>query len=252
MQSIVDNLLMSPGQAFGSGFWETMLDICTKVFMPFAITILGYCVALEMYNAYCRANGDIDLQMISTTIFKFIIPFTLITRSYDLIGWLFTTFNSLIIRLQGAFSLDFAENGTGQIESIMQEVNSMNFGERMGMWFQLQILSMGMVIMGCIIVIIIYGRLFELMLFWLVSPLPIATLVHNEQSQIGKNFIKMFLALVFQCVLIFLCVLFYSGLSKSAELGTGGATWSMLCYTGILIGCIVKSGSISKRMFGTF
>ncbi len=253
LTEINNNLVMSPADAFGNDFWETLLNIGAKVFMPFALTILGFFVAAEFYNLYCRTNGEIDMQLVSTTCFKFLLPFLLINRTYDLINWSFKMFNKLISDLSSAYIVENTQNGADAVTEIMKLVNKMNWGERMGIWFELIFVYFGIKIMKTAIFIIVYGRLFEIMLFWIVSPLPFATLVHNEHSQIGKNFIKMFLALVFQGVLIFLFVLMYSKLTQTIITDDiSGSVWQILGYSAILIFCLGKTGTISKRIFGTF
>lgn len=252
---IEHNITMTPEQAFSGSFWDTLLNICTKVFMPFAILILAFCIAFEMYNAYCRANGEIDVQLVSTTIFKFVIPFTLITRSYDIIRMLYVTFNKLVVDLTSGFLLESSMDGTATIESIMDMVNGMSWVDQLLYWWQISLISIGIKVMGVIIFVVVYGRIFEIMLFWLAAPLALSTLVHSEHNQIGKNYIKMFLALVFQGVLILLCVMMYSELGKNLA-SAGGvdivALWQMAAYSAILVFCLLKTGQMSKRMFGTF
>ena len=252
MNKIVDDLTMSPSDKFGSDFWTSLLTVCANVFVPIALTLLCFFIASEFYESYVKSNGEVDLQIVSTTAIKCILPIFIVARSYDLIEFTYEEINQIISNLAHEFTVENG-NGIDVVDGLMEQVNDMNFWEKMGMWFELQFLFLGINIMKVVTWVIVYGRLFELMLFWLVSPVPISTLMHGEHGQVGKNFLKMFMALIFQGVLIFLCVIIYSKLAQetiTSDISSAG--WSMLFYSAILVACIVKSGTMAKRMFGTF
>lgn len=89
VSSVTGQITMSPAQAFGQDFWDTLLKIGASVMMPFALVIMCYAMAAEFYNVYVKANGEIDVQLVSTTAMRFIIPFFCITRTYDLLQIIF-------------------------------------------------------------------------------------------------------------------------------------------------------------------
>ena len=70
--------------------------------MPFSLTLLGFFLASELYEVYCKANGEVDLALVSTTVFRFIIPFFVVLHSYDIIQLIFTSFNGLLSSLSAS------------------------------------------------------------------------------------------------------------------------------------------------------
>ena len=114
---------------------------------------------------------------------------------------------------------------------------------------------MAVTVMGGVVFVIVYGRLFEIMLYWLVAPLPLATITHQEHSQIAKGFLKMMAAVMLQGVLMLLCISIYAAISASLidpaniDMYT---SWNLVWPTALLIFTLIKSGSLAKRICGTF
>ena len=254
LTGIVANLTMSPDAAFGDEFWQSLLRLGTSAVMPFALTLLCFFMAAEFYQVYCRAIGELDILLVSTTVIKLILPFFLIIHSYDLVRLFYGMFNDLIINMNQQLNLEGGLlDSQATVDAIMQNVEQMGFWERLLYSIELFPLQLGMKIMSIVITVIVYGRLFEIIILWIFSPIPISTFVHHEFGDIGKNYAKMFCALVFQGAIMFLCVVIYAALVKNVTLSTdGSAIWQMLGYSAILVFGLVKTGTLSKRLMGTF
>lgn len=246
-------ITQSPEDAFGSSFWSMLLNLGTSIIMPLAIVMLCYFMTAELYQVYCKANGELDLQLVSTTFFKFTLPFLIILKTYDLLEILFNQISRVVSRMSAKINFDII-NGTGtQNNDWYNQINGMSFLDKMAYWIQLQPLAMLMNGMGIVIMIIVYGRLFEIMMYWIFSPIPFATLVNHEHSQIGKNFLKLFAAVLLQGGFIVLCIIIYLALIQtvSVQANMDGA-WQMLGYSGLLIYMLTKTGTMSKKLLATF
>lgn len=250
LKNATSQITMSPADAFGQKFWETMLSIGTTVIMPFAITLMCYAMAAELYHVYVKSNGHLDLELVSSTFFKFVLPFILITKTYDLIKLIFTVVNALLTQLSGALTSGEL-GGIVDPSALETQLSNMDFWGKLGLMVELWPMALGMKIMGIVITVIVYGRLFEIVLYWIFSPIPLSMLMHSEFSQIGKNFIKMFVAILLQGGFMVLCVAMYAILIRqhvfSASFAEG---WSILTYSAVLVFVLTKTGSLSKRMLG--
>jgi hypothetical protein len=250
--SITGQITMTPADAFGQDFWNTILKIGASVVMPFAIAILSYAMAAELYNVYCKANGELDAQLVTNTVMKFIIPFGCITKTYDLLQIMFIAFNKMITQLGAAVGSGSAGSLT-DTSALVNKISSMDFFGKLGLMMELMPLQLGMKIMSLVITVVVYGRMIEIVLYWVFAPIPFATFAHNELSQIGKNFIKMFAAVLLQGGFMILCVALYSILIKqhAMEISVNGG-WVLMGYSAVLIITLTKTGSMSKRYLGTF
>lgn len=246
-QSITDIVTQSPKEIFGQEFWQTITKIGTTVIIPFALVFLSYFVAAEFYNLYCRTDGKLTIQIVSSTGLKLVLPYFLLFRSYDIMQIIFNIFGNFIKEISSAIQQDAINNGLLSIPEIMEEVNKMGFFDRMCYWLKLMPVELGMGILSICIFIVVYGRVFQMALFWVIAPIPISAMGHNEFSAITKNFVKNFMALMLQGALLILCVGMYSALSKSLIVSDVDP-WNMLGLTAVLVVTLFTTGQTAKSI----
>lgn len=249
---IVDLATQTPAELFGKDYWNSLLKIGTEAVMPFAILLLGFFMAFDMYRVWCRSNGDLDMELVCVTFVKYIIPLICITQTYDLLQFIFNLINTMIQQLY-----KFVSMGTGSsidTSAYIKQVSGMNFWQQFGVMFQLFVpwIFTQLIVIGSTVVI--YGRLFEITIYWIFAPIPFASFVNDDlRGSIGINFIKMFCSLVLQGGLIVLVVSMYLMLIKNVTVQTSaGGAFAMAGYSAVLLVTLVKSGSLSKRLLGTF
>lgn len=245
---------MSPGDLFATDFWDTLLKTASLALMPFALAILGFFLASELYDLYCRSDGELDAKLVSATVFRFIIPYFVVLRSYDILQIVFTLFNGILKSLSSSLTVTLTPI-EWDYQALLDSVSGQPFLSQIAILAQMQGPYLAVTVMGGVIWIIVYGRLFEMMLYWLVAPLPLATLPSKEHSQIAKTYLKNFAAIMLQGVLMLLCVVIYSALSWSNVNTTTidwYSTWNLIWPMAILIFALLKTGTMAKRMCGTF
>ena len=250
---ITHMISMTPADAFGTDFWGTLLRMGSVVIMPFALVIMAYCLAGELYSVYCKSDGAVDMQVMSMTLVKFLIPLFLLTSTYQLLQAIFLLFNNVVQGINTQLTPSIAMSGV-DIDTIMEKVNGMDFWGQLGYWMETKIfIWLGMQLINLAVVVIVYGRLFEIILYWIFAPIPFATLMHSEWSQVGKNFFKMFCALLLQGAMMLLCVAIYGILVKNTQIDASTeAAWKMLGYSAVLVFSLARTGNLAKRMLGTF
>lgn len=113
-----------------------------------------------------------------------------------------------------------------------------------------------------IVFVIIIGRVFELTLYTLFAPLPIATFASDITNDVGKNFIKNYIAVVLQIAVIVVMFMVFVGMQTyfaNAANGYGstipgvGFVQTKLIQMVVLITLglgVVKSGSWAKKICG--
>ena len=252
----VSNLIAkAPSEIFAEGFWDNLLKTATLAFMPFSLTLLGFFLASELYEVYCKANGEVDLALVSTTVFRFIIPFFVVLHSYDIIQLIFTSFNGLLSSLSASIVTAMPEPSV-DYDAIVASISTYGLLELLACMQQMMGPYIGVTILGGVIYVIVYGRIFEIILYWLVAPLPLATLPSNEYSQIAKNFFKSFAAVMLQGILMMICVAIYVAINWTliSDPTTVDYTysWDLLWPMVILIFALTKTGTLAKHICGTF
>jgi hypothetical protein len=251
-QHITDMVTKTPADVFGQDYWNSLLKIGMTAVMPFAILILSFCMAGDLYKMYCRSNGAPDLEVISLTFLKYIVPFVCMTYTYDLLQFIFTQVNSMVRQLYEKVTI-----GTGNsvdTSAFIQQVSQMSFSQKFGVFVQLWLpwlVSRALIVIATVVV---YGRLFEIVMYWIFAPIPFATFASDSlRNSVGINFVKMFIALVLQGGLIVLTVSMYMMLIKNVTIQTSvGGAFALTGYAAVLMAVLVKTGSLSKRLLGTF
>ena len=101
-----------------------------------------------------------------------------------------------------------------------------------------------------IIFVIVIGRVFELAIYTIFAPLPLATFASETSHDVAKNFIKNYIATVLQIAVIVIMFLIYAGMTKYiANLFPSTKMLQIIILISLGLG-VVKSGTWSKKICG--
>lgn len=113
--------------------------------------------------------------------------------------------------------------------------------------------ALRMKIMSVVITVIVYGRMIEIYLYTSLAPIPFATMSNREWGHVGTNYFRGLFALAFQAFLMMVCVAIYAALISSVRISSNmhSALIGVAAYTVILCFSLMKTGSLSKQIFGS-
>jgi hypothetical protein len=118
---------------------------------------------------------------------------------------------------------------------------------------KLQPLFLIMKAIAYIIFVIVIGRVFELAVYTLLAPLPLATFASDTTHEVAKNFLKNYIAVVIQISVIVLMFVVYVGTNKYVIdlFATNGSAkllnFIVLCALGL---GVMRSGTWAKKVCG--
>lgn len=107
-----------------------------------------------------------------------------------------------------------------------------------------------------VITLIVFGRLFELLIYTAVAPIPISTFIHDSLSSTGKKFVMDYAAVCFQGIIIIIGCVVYASITTSSMFGgftgSGGSVelWKGLLSALALLLVVIKSGSWARKLTG--
>ena len=114
-------------------------------------------------------------------------------------------------------------------------------------------------VLACQVVII--GRLFELMIYTIIAPLPMSTFISSAANDVGKTFVKSYAAVCLQAFILVVMFTVYPPLMETVRhemevfAGSIGApadgSMEALLLTAALGMGVLKSGSWAKKICGT-
>jgi len=101
-----------------------------------------------------------------------------------------------------------------------------------------------------VVFVIVIGRVFELAVYTIFAPLPLATFASETSCEVAKNFLKNYIATVIQVAVIVVMFIVYTAANTYFVTQAGGlklVNFIILCALGL---GVIKSGTWSKKICG--
>ena len=240
--------------AFNGGVFNMIKSLSDNVVIPIAGIILTFVMTYELIQMIVDKNNmhDLDTWMFFKWVFKTFVAVTIVTNTWNIIMGIFDVSQHVVNNAAGIISTNANIDTTTAIGDIATQLETMEIGELLGLWFQSMFVGVTMNILSICIFLVVYGRMIEIYLVTTVGPIPLATMANREWGQTGQNYLRSIFALGFQAFMIMVCVGIYAvmvqGISNTGNLST--AIWSTMGYTVLLCYTLFKTGSVSKSVFG--
>lgn len=245
---------MTPS-AWNGGVFNLIRNLSETVIIPIAGIILTFVMCYELIQLVVEKNNlhDIDTWMFFKWIFKTFVAVLLATNTWNIVMAIFDVAQSVVNQSGGIISSTTAIDLATAIPDMEAQLEAMDLGPLLGLWFQSMVVGLTMNILSICIFLVVYGRMIEIYLVTSIGPIPFATMSNREWSGVGQNYLKSLIALGFQAFLIMICVGIYAVLIQeiSTSDNLSAAIWGCMGYTVLLCFTLFKTGSMAKSLFGT-
>jgi len=238
---------------WNSGVFNMVRNLSETVVLPIAGIILTFVLCYELIQLIIEKNNlqDFDTFNIYKWIFKCFVAVFILTNTWNIVMAVFDLAQSVVNQSAGIISGDLALGSPEMLEAIRTQLEDMELGALIGLFFQVQIVGLLMEIMAIVVTIIVWGRMIEIYLVTSIAPIPLSTMVNREWGSIGNNYLKSLFALAFQGFLIMVCVAIYAVLVSNFVVSDTMTTtiWGIVAYTALLCFMLLKSGGLAKGVF---
>lgn len=246
-----------------SGLWSSVVTLSDGL-VPFCNIIIGICVLLEL----ARTASKVDMIKWEHALkvgVKICIAKVCIEVAPTFLHACYNQCSIFITYMSGAGgAVAVADTVKPYISTACAQVTDL--GGAIGLLCSTLLLQMGIKICGLLVMVMSYGRVFEILIYLLVSPLPVAFACYNEGNdgiaRITMKFIKGFIAVCLSGLMMFMCIRLFGTIiatkfadlvSASASTATGSALVADLCYdmilfTIVLVMAVAKCGSWAKQI----
>lgn len=224
--------------------WENVMMFFMKLVL--AKIILGNAggILAIIQNGFNSILTSASVSLTGTTLFPPIIPEYLTT------GGTVTTHGSNYKYVQYFFSPSHSD-----FENIVEGSSSINVKATFD---NVQVFLIGLIMKIIFIsaAIIVVARMFELLVYTVIAPLPLATLSCDGLQDIGKGFLKSFTAICLQATVIVVMFVVFSAMISSDFLNMDSIDANyrdqlkMLLMTFVFGAGIMQSGNWSKKICG--
>ena len=262
-----------------AGFYEAAQIVSAYAIRPYAYAAIGVVFMIWLVrsaDSRKRQTGFDWFTELLTVITIMVAAITFIRHAVDMCGAIYWAGSNLLRGVEQALvsiGLSPGISSPGLTATFTEQMNAITY-DQWGFCIAILLLSLIALVACCAACFVVLGAIFtrfgKIYIMATVSPLALAALLDNGTRHYAFGFIRSFLALIFQAVLIFLALAFaplvfdlatgmVGSLVSGAGAGTGlldgiGAALAALipAVVGILsiIWVVTASEQISNRLFG--
>ena len=225
-------------------------NINDNVIIPIAGLIITSVLCIELINMVMQRNNmhDTDTFEFFKYIIKMWVAVWLASHAFTFSMAVFDVAQHLVNQAAGVINTS-ATVSSDQIVSMVDGLKSKELGELVMILLETSLVKVAIQVMSIIIMLVVYGRMFEIYVYCSVSAIPFATMGNKEWGQIGTNYIKGLFAIGLQGLFLMICLGIYSVLVKTIKITDIHASIFMVLGYAILLGLMMlKSGTLAKSI----
>ena len=235
---------------WNSDVFSFIKNINDNVIIPIAGLIITAVLCIELINMVMQRNNmhDTDTFEFFKYIIKMWVAVWLASHAFTFSMAVFDVAQHLVNQAAGVINTS-ATVSSDQIVSMVDGLKSKELGELVMILLETSLVKVAIQVMSIIIMLVVYGRMFEIYVYCSVSAIPFATMGNKEWGQIGTNYIKGLFAIGLQGLFLMICLGIYSVLVNTIKITDIHASIFMVLGYAILLGLMMlKSGTLAKSI----
>lgn len=225
-------------------------NINDSVIIPIAGLIITAVLCIELINMVMQKNNmhDTDTFEFFKYIIKMWIAVWLVSHAFEFSMAVFDVAQHMVNKAAGVINTSATVSGN-QIVAMMDTLKEKRLGELVMILFETSLIKVAIQVISVVIMLVVYGRMFEIYVYSSVSAIPFATMGNKEWGQIGTNYIKGLFALGLQGLFLMVCLGIYAVLVKTIKItDIHTSTMTILGYAVLLGLMMLKSGTLAKSV----
>lgn len=233
------------GQVFS--FIKSIND---SVIIPIAGLIITAVLCIELINMVMQKNNmhDTDTFEFFKYIIKMWIAVWLVSHAFQFSMAVFDVAQHMVNKAAGVINTSAVISGD-QIVTMVEGLKDKGLGELVMILFETSLIKVAIQVISIVIMLVVYGRMFEIYVYSSVSAIPFATMGNKEWGQIGTNYIKGLFAIGLQGLFLMVCLGIYAVLVKTIQItDIHTSPFTILGYAVLLGLMMLKSGTLAKSV----
>ena len=235
---------------WNSEVFNFIKSINDSVIIPIAGLIITAVLCIELINMVMQKNNmhDTDTFEFFKYMIKMWIAVWLVSHAFTFSMAVFDVAQHLVNQAAGVINTSATVSGD-QIVQMVEELKDKGLGELVMILFETSLVKVAIQVMSVVIMLVVYGRMFEIYVYCSVSAIPFATMGNKEWGQIGTNYIKGLFAIGLQGLFLIICLGIYAVLVKTIKITDIHASTFMILGYALLLGLMMlKSGTLAKSV----
>ena len=254
---IVSIITQSPTEFRGGAIWNIIVNINGALqAIGLALLVLFFVSGLLKT---CTSFNEVKKPEHAIKLFlRFAIAKVIIVYGMDLMLSIFKI-------VQGVVSTIINSSGFGSGSAmtlpneIVTTIEGCGFFESIPLWAVTIIGGLIVTVLSFVMILTVYGRFLKLYLYTAIAPIPLSTFAGEPTQSVGRNFLKAYLGVCFEGVIIVLaCVIFSAFATTTPTVDAGAAAVTMvwkyigelIFYMLILVGTVKMSDRVVHEVIG--
>ncbi|HEO1260145.1 TPA: hypothetical protein U9P84_000681 [Streptococcus agalactiae] len=235
---------------WNSEVFNFIKSINDSVIIPIVGLIITAVLCIELINMVMQKNNmhDTDTFEFFKYMIKMWIAVWLVSHAFTFSMAVFDVAQHLVNQAAGVINTSATVSGF-QIVQMVEGLKDKGLGELVMILFETSLVKVAIQVMSVVIMLVVYGRMFEIYVYCSVSAIPFATMGNKEWGQIGTNYIKGLFAIGLQGLFLIICLGIYAVLVKTIKITDIHASTFMILGYALLLGLMMlKSGTLAKSV----
>ncbi|MBE5877244.1 MAG: hypothetical protein E7290_10210 [Lachnospiraceae bacterium] len=249
-----------------TSMWWYVTYFFRGTFVLFCNIIIGICMLIELSKIFSKVDVLKWEHGLKVGV-KVVLAKVCVDQAPDFLKACYRQCTNFITHMKnGGYGtdIDISDICADVIDPYIDGVSGL--GNAIGLLVSVLLLQIGIKICGVLVAVMAYGRIFEILVYVIISPIPCAFLPLGEGdnlSRIPMKFFKNYIAVCLQGVMMYVCIkLFGSLLLNSFQTKVNGTLssgvsnsvmvsdlcYDMLLFTIVLVMSITKCSSWAKSI----
>ena len=223
----------------------TAIDTAFAAVEGVALVLVSMFFAMQLCNEAMLLRIQ-SYEQVFKVFFKFILAKVIVQNARGLMGIIFNSFNSIAVTL---VEEEYGFLSGFDTKAILTKPDDAGFMNLNYLVKYLETMPTFLILMGAcwVIDLVLIGRLFEIVVYTAVSPIPLATFAAEGWHDSARSFIKSYAAVCLQGLIV---VLMFYAFTQVMDLLGGADTVGITIVALSLVMGVSKSGQWARQAVG--
>ena len=250
-------LTQSPTTFKGGGIWTAMVNIHG------ALQAIGYALlVLYFLIGVVKTSGSFSEykrpELVVKTFIRFALAKGVVTYGLELMMAMFTILQGIVTSIMTTSGFTTGADTVLPTE-IVTAIEDCGFFESIPLWAVTLIGGLFITVLSFIMIMSVYGRFFKLFLYAAIAPIPLASFAGEPTQNMGKSFLKSYLAVCMEgAIIVLACIIFSLFAASPPAVDASAAAVTMVwAYVGelifnmlVLVGTVKMADRVVREMLG--
>lgn len=246
----------SPSSFKGGAIWEIIVNINGALqAIGLALLVLFFVIGIVRT---CTNFSELKRPEQAIKLFlRFAIAKAIVTYGLELMLAVFKIIQGIVSTIMAKSS--FQASAMTLPQEIITAIEDCGFFDSIPLWAVTILGGLFVTVLSFILILTVYGRFFKLYMYTAIAPIPLASFAGETTQNIGKSFLKSYIAVCLEgAIIVLACVIFSAFATSPPVIDTGAEAVNMVWkYIGelifnmlVLVGTIRLSDRIVREMMG--